>query len=129
MDTIFSDEVTFSSTNDGPVRVYRTTGFRHDARYVNRRTKSCGISVSCWGWMSYDGAGYLERIHGKFTHFRDVLVPSARVRFPTDTLLYQQDNHPVHCALEVQRWFRRRHDVDLVEHPPKSSDLNPIEHV
>ena len=87
------------------------------------------------GWMSYEGEGVLERIHAKFTSaacleiLDNVLVPSARRRYTEGTLVNQQGNHPVHHALAVQKWFRRRRDIDLLEQPPKSLFLNPIEHV
>ncbi|PSN48601.1 hypothetical protein C0J52_22213 [Blattella germanica] len=59
---IFSDEVVVSSSNYGPPRVYRIDGHRYDERFVARLYKSGRVSVACWGWMSYDGAGTLERI-------------------------------------------------------------------
>ncbi|PSN30693.1 hypothetical protein C0J52_24913 [Blattella germanica] len=65
---IFSDEVVVSSSNDGPPRVYRIDDHRYDERFVARLYKSGRVSVACWGWMSYDGAGTLERIHGRFTN-------------------------------------------------------------
>ena len=76
------------------------------------------------GWMSYEGAGVLECIHGKFTSvayleiLENLLLPLARRRYPEGTLVYQQDNHPVHHALTVQRWFRRRRDIDFLEQSP-----------
>ena len=57
---IFSDETTISSDYEGPVRVYREDGLRHDQRYVHRRERSGRFSISCWGWMSYDGPGVIE---------------------------------------------------------------------
>jgi len=45
-----------------------------------------------------------------------------------EDILFQQDNAPVHKAYSVMDWFERN-CIELVEHPPYSTDLNPIEHV
>ena len=42
-------------------------------------------------------------------------------------ILFQQDNTPVHKAYNVMEWLERN-SIEVVEHPPYSPDLNPIEH-
>jgi hypothetical protein len=42
--------------------------------------------------------------------------------------IFQQDNARVHIATKAQEWFEE-HGVWVVEWPPHSPDLNPIEHV
>ncbi|PSN30254.1 hypothetical protein C0J52_26422 [Blattella germanica] len=85
---IFSDECTIESTSKGPVLVYRTDGQPYDARFVATRARSGCISATCWGWMSYMGAGTLERIQGTFNsacyeHFlENVIIPGARLWYP-----------------------------------------------
>ena len=85
--------------------------------------------------MPRDGVGVLERIHGRFNapqyvHILDnVMLPSVRVWNPEGILILQQDNHPVHCSMGVQRWFARRPEIELIPWPPKSPDLNVIEHL
>ncbi|KAJ4428346.1 hypothetical protein ANN_24365 [Periplaneta americana] len=97
---IFSDEVIVSSSNDGPALVYRMDGHRYDERFVGRLNRLGRVSVACWGWMSYNGAGLLERIHGRFTAevyehiLANVMIPSARERYSEGTRYFQQDNHP-----------------------------------
>ncbi|KAJ4429346.1 hypothetical protein ANN_26351 [Periplaneta americana] len=132
---IFSDETTISSDYEDPVRVYRENGLRHDQRYVHRRERSGRFSISCWGWMSYDGPGVTERIDGRFNAgtyehiLENVFLLSVRERFPQGTLLFQQDNHPVHYAASIQRWFQRRPEIEIINWPPKSPDLNVIENL
>ena len=41
---------------------------------------------------------------------------------------FQQDNAPQHTAHISQRWFHN-HGVDLIDFPPYSPDLNPIENL
>lgn len=43
-------------------------------------------------------------------------------------MIFQQDNAGIHTAGEVQEWFEE-HGIHVVEWPPHSPDLNPIEHV
>ena len=76
---IFSNEAVVSSGNYGPttcivVMVSDTmAGLRRKSR----------VSVACCGWMSYDCAGTLERIHGRFAVdtyeqiLTNVMIPSA----------------------------------------------------
>ena len=45
-----------------------------------------------------------------------------------EDILFLQDNAPVHKAYSVMDWFERN-CIELVEYPPYSPDLNPIEHV
>ena len=78
-------------------------------------------------------AGTLERIQGRFMvdiyeHIlTDVMIPSTKELYPKGTFHFQQDNHPVHTADQIQEWFNRRHDIDLIEWLPNSPDMNPIE--
>ncbi|KAJ4448315.1 hypothetical protein ANN_10330 [Periplaneta americana] len=87
---IFSDETTISSDYEGPVRVYREDGLRHDQRYVHRRERSGRFSISCWGWMSYDGPGVIERIDGRFNAgtyehiLENIFLPPPENVFPKE---------------------------------------------
>jgi transposase len=41
--------------------------------------------------------------------------------------IFMQDNAPVHKAHIVMDWFKTQ-DIEILEWPPHSPDLNPIEH-
>lgn len=43
-------------------------------------------------------------------------------------LLFMQDNASIHTARKVREWFEET-GIDVLEWPPYSSDLNPIEHL
>jgi len=45
-----------------------------------------------------------------------------------EDILFQQDKAPVHKAYNVMDWLER-HSIEVVDHPPYSPDLNPIEHL
>ena len=86
------------------------------------------LEVAYWAWMSYDCAGTLERIHGRFMVYTyeqiltNVMIPSAWELYLEGTLHFQQDNHPVHTTDRIQEWFNRRPDIDLLEWPPNSPE-------
>ena len=132
---IFSDETSISSDYESWGHVYREPGMRYDTRYIQRRERLGRFSSSCWSWMSRVGIGVLERIHGRFNApqyqyiFENVMLSSVRVRNPEGNLIFQQDNHPVHCSMGIQRWFARRPEIELIPWPPKSPDLNVIDHM
>lgn len=42
--------------------------------------------------------------------------------------IFQQDNAPIHTAEDVKEWLER-HGIWVLEWPPYSPDLNPIEHI
>ncbi|KAJ4448177.1 hypothetical protein ANN_10190 [Periplaneta americana] len=132
---IFSDEVIVSNSNDSTAALVYCM-IRYDERFVRRIINKSGcVRVACWGWMLYNGAGLLERIHGRFTAevcehiLANVMIPSARKRYPEGTLFFQQDNHPIRTANRIQRWFTRRRDVDPDDRPPNSPDMNPVQHL
>ena len=45
-----------------------------------------------------------------------------------DNFVFQQDNAPCHKAKSVMQWFKEK-GVVLLDHPPQSPDLNPIENL
>ena len=85
--------------------------------------------------MSRAGIDVLEHIHGRFNAlqyqhiFENVMLRSVRVRNPEGNLIFQQDNHPVHYSMGIQRWFARRPEIELIPWPLKSPDLNVVEHM
>ena len=43
-------------------------------------------------------------------------------------MIFQHDNAPIHTAQDVKDWLEQ-HGIHVLEWPPYSPDLNPIEHI
>lgn len=88
--------------------------------------------------MAWSGVGELVDIPGRLTAadyvdiLEDVLLPTVRALFADEDELHVylcQDNSPIHTARVVRDWFVRHPEVTFLDWPPRSPDLNPIEHV
>jgi len=56
------------------------------------------------------------------------LIKSAHTFWPIGQWYYQQDNASPHTAGTSKDWFHN-HGIDLLDFPPYSSDLSPIENL
>ena len=102
----------------------------------NRRSGRVGAGL--FGWIHSSGVGELaDTGPGRLTGARyveildDILLESVRILlFPEGVPFYLvQDNSPIHTSRVVRDWFQRHPEITLLPHPPRSPDLNPIEHV
>ena len=90
--------------------------------------------VSLWGCFSARGVGQAEIFVGEFDAKRYVdilqhnLIQTAMHFYPKEHWWFQQDNAPKHTSNLAQRWFHN-HGVDVLDFPPYSPDLNPIENL
>jgi len=102
---------------------------------IHPKEKDKGISLMVWGCFWGKRKGPLVLITQNINKTRYIRLLS-RYPFPiihqmfsfgTQDIGFQQDNAPVHMAYNVMEWLERNY-IELVEYPPYSPDLNPIEH-
>lgn len=131
---LFSDESKFNIFgSDGICRVRRPTGKRLDSRYCQKTVKHGGGNVMVWGCFSANGLGPIHRIDGIMDRFmynnilKDVMLPYAEWNMPLKWI-FQQDNDPKHTAKVVKQWFKDN-QIMVMDWPPQSPDLNPIENL
>jgi hypothetical protein len=104
----FSDESTFSSTNDGPVLVYWPLGERYNCQCTSACKYTGRVSVHYWGRISSERAGMLHRKEGhvdglQYQHIlQNVMVPSVWMLYPDCLICFQQHHSHIHVDTSSQ---------------------------
>ena len=86
-----------------------------------------------WGMISGDGVGSFARLQGKVNAgvykqlVKDHVLPVLR-NSTKQLFIFMQDNAPCHKAKVVMN-FLKAENVTVMDWPPSSPDLNPIENV
>lgn len=89
-----------------------------------------------WGCMASAGVGIPFICSGRmnsetYTTMLEQTLKSSIVKIfgeEREQVKFQQDNAPCHTARRSIAWYRQNR-VELLEWPPQSPDLNPIEHL
>lgn len=111
---------------------------RYEQENVIATKRSGRITAGLFGWMCAAGVGELTDVgEGRFTSDKyveildEVLLPSVQaLLFPGRTpFSLLQDNSPIHTGRVVRTWFEEHPQITVLPHPPRSPDLNPIEHI
>ena len=88
--------------------------------------------VMFWGCFSVDGPGPLLAVDevldakGYVELLREHVLPYIRIL--GGPVIFQQDNAPIHKARIAMEFFREN-GIELLEWPPNSPDLSPIENL
>ena len=104
-------------------------------RVIQGTVKFGGGSLMMWGCMTAQGAGYACRIDGHmdaetYTHIlgNELLQTVEYYGMDEDKWIFQQDNDPKHTSKMASNWLAGK-GIQVLEWPPQSPDLNPIEHL
>lgn len=130
---LFSDETYFPLFGNSQVWVQRPVGAAFDPQYI-ANFQPHSEKVSLWGCFCCSGVGQAELFTGTFDapSYRDILqgnlLPTARHFYPQGQWWFQQDNALQHTSILARHWFHN-HGVSLLDFPPFSPDLNPIENL
>jgi hypothetical protein len=128
---LWSDHTLFTLDHQTREYVTRPPGHACDAEYLRQEDRLQG-AVWLWGCFCADGLGHAELYEGTLDarRYQSILalnlVRSAHTFWPKGQWWYQQDNATPHTAGTSRSWFHN-HGVDIIDFPPWSSDLNPIE--
>lgn len=132
---IFTDEKPFKSDDNHHVRVFRPKGQRYNQDYICKDRQSGHISASYWGWISFAGPGEIVPTGRQFNASQYIEILD-QVGFPTMeaqfgsiyNIVFMHDNAPIHTA-RIVRDYLAEIGVQVLDHPPKSPDLNLIENI
>lgn len=103
--------------------------------FIQPYTKGRGFSIMIWAaiWgLGHSEITFLERdFESKkqgysANSYLDILESNLFSIWEPE-LEFMQDNAPIHSAHKVKQWFEN-HGIPVMEWPPFSPDLNPIEH-
>jgi len=100
------------------------------------KDKSGGVSLMVWGCFIGDKKSQLAPMYGKqnadayIVILRENLIPFIETlpQHVQRDFVFQQDNAKIHTAFRTMDFFEE-HSVIVMEWPPNSPDMNPIEHV
>lgn len=115
-------------------RVWRRSGDALKEPYIQKTVKHGGGNIMVWGSFAWSGVGSLVHIKGIMTAdvYVDLLNENLEVSLLKTGLetnyIFQQDNDPKHTAKKTTAFFKSNR-IKLLDWPPQSPDLNPIENL
>lgn len=131
---VFSDESKFElEIGDTRTKVIRkkNEAFHRDCL---KRTVKFPASVMIWGCMSAKGVGKMCFIENTVNAARYINILEEHLMESVETFssfgeyTFQQDGAPAHTAKLTKKWFLEN-NINVLEWPSSSPDLNPIESV
>jgi transposase len=133
----WSDESRFQLYRaDGRVRVWRKPHEAMDPACQQGIVQAGGASVMVWGVCSWHALGPLVRLETTLTGARYVSILSDHLHpfmscVHSDGLgRFQQDNATPHTSKVATTWLQEHSsEFELLRWPPKSPDMNIIEHI
>ncbi len=133
---LFSDETKVNVQGSDGIRYVWTHPKSKDSWRRNIPTKAHGGgSVMVWGCFGIHGPGYACKINGGLNGelYQEVLGDEMLNSVDccvedSEDWIFLQDNAPCHKSKTTMKWFNKN-KIQLIEFPPNSPDLNPIENL
>lgn len=130
---IISDEKHFTLGQHGQQWVQRPPGEAYNPLYTHTENEQPSL-VTIWGCFAAQEIGQAEIFEGDLNSklygriLEGNLKPTYKKFFPKGQWYFLQDNDPSHTSNVAKSWFHCN-GVTVLDFPPWSPDLNPIENV
>jgi transposase len=131
---VFSDE-TFLRVSDGSPQYVRLLDGHRLQRDHYISTVKHPVQVMVWGCFSYYGPGRCHVVQGTLDTdgYLSKIIDRRVVQqledwYPNNDGVFQQDNAPCHVSIRARRHFAGKR-ISLLDWPPSSPDINPIENL
>ncbi|GFV85491.1 transposable element Tcb2 transposase [Trichonephila clavipes] len=133
---LFTDESRFSLSSDSHrILIWRERGSRNHPSNIIERDRYGGRCVLVWGGIMLDSHTDLhifdaDSINGTTRYCNEILLPYGRLSRGAMVLqfLFMDDNAPCHRTVAAEQLLESE-DIERMDWPARSPDLNPIEHV
>lgn len=132
---LFTDECRFClEPDDRRVKVLRRPKERDFQCNIIETVQFGGGSIMVWAGITLGGRTVLHVVEGgtltAAKYVRDILEPIVVpfIPFIGERFVLMHDNARPHTANCVREYLEEE-DIDVLSHPPRSPDMNPIEHV
>ncbi|GFU41449.1 transposable element Tcb2 transposase [Trichonephila clavipes] len=132
---LFTDESRFSLSSDSHrILIWRERGSRNHPSNIIERDRYGGRGVLVWGGIMLGSRTDLHifdagSVNGT-RYCNEILLPYVRLFRGTMGLqfLFMDDNAPCHRTVAAEQLLESE-DIERMDWPARSPDLNPIEHV
>lgn len=130
---LFTDETRFNlRRSDGRLRVYRRRGERYSAPCVKEKGQFGGGSVMIWAGISLHTQTQAVVVNQNLNaqRYQDLIIRPCVIPHVQANrgMMFMQDNAPCHTA-RTTRGMLQRNNIRVLDWPPCSPDLNPIENL
>ncbi len=133
---IYTDESTFSVKSvSGGDWYYRCIDNKIPSQAVIRTKKFKRGKLMIWGMILFNGKFKIYRVDGMMNSNnyidlleKHVIEDIVEMGFKLSDVSFMQDNASCHKSKRTLQWFKD-HNLTLLDWPPQSPDMNPIENL